>query len=432
MVILLSCFDCLPPETGSVQADQIPDGLTQASTASDLSAIGVDPGIQPSNVFTQTEFTSEAQRLSTAGSAPTPENHSTPEWLGSASTSKDSQPLLRLGSRGDAVATLQTQLQQAGHYTDRVDGMFGRRTQAAVMAWQRSHNLSPDGIVGPATWATLPPTPTKTFQPPKPSPNLSPSPAPSPSPSSRPTPPPLPFDDTASPPYALWLLGWAIAYGSGWVVIIRDATGQRRERRGKQGNGEARVGAIAPESPPTVPVAAPPSESDTDALPSTPMTPPIAPSVPPLVPNPVASPTFALPAPDLPISEDDLPATPPLEEATGEEIPIPLANDGQLQPHDYLFPYLDEQYGEVSNIADEQVVARLPAPASDLGEEAFQYSLVDLAEDLFILRGNELRVLKSRLEKYGNHISKTVTIRRTSHQGNYVDKSFHLTIGKTA
>ena len=35
------------------------------------------------------------------------------------------------------------------------DGIFGVKTEAAVIAFQKSHNLTPDGIVGAKTWAAL-------------------------------------------------------------------------------------------------------------------------------------------------------------------------------------------------------------------------------------------------------------------------------------
>ena len=60
-----------------------------------------------------------------------------------------SQPLLRVGSRGTAVVTLQRRV-GAGP-----DGDFGPMTRAAVLRQQSAHGLVTDGIVGPKTWAAL-------------------------------------------------------------------------------------------------------------------------------------------------------------------------------------------------------------------------------------------------------------------------------------
>jgi N-acetylmuramoyl-L-alanine amidase len=66
------------------------------------------------------------------------------------------QPLLRLGSRGSAVVTLQHRL-TALHYFDvgPADGVFGAGTYHAVVAFQKVQGLTRDGTVGPATWARL-------------------------------------------------------------------------------------------------------------------------------------------------------------------------------------------------------------------------------------------------------------------------------------
>jgi peptidoglycan hydrolase-like protein with peptidoglycan-binding domain len=57
--------------------------------------------------------------------------------------------LLRMGSRGPAVAALQRRLGVEA------DGIFGPVTRGAVRAFQRRHGLLVDGIVGPQTRAAL-------------------------------------------------------------------------------------------------------------------------------------------------------------------------------------------------------------------------------------------------------------------------------------
>lgn len=64
-------------------------------------------------------------------------------------------PTLRIGSRGRAVTDLQIRLRNAGFSPGTIDGIFGSRTQSAVIAFQRSENLVPDGIVGVNTWTAL-------------------------------------------------------------------------------------------------------------------------------------------------------------------------------------------------------------------------------------------------------------------------------------
>jgi putative chitinase len=57
--------------------------------------------------------------------------------------------LLKVGSQGDDVIKLQIKLG-----VDPI-GKFGPKTEAAVKGWQSAHGLTPDGIVGDATWAKL-------------------------------------------------------------------------------------------------------------------------------------------------------------------------------------------------------------------------------------------------------------------------------------
>ncbi|MDV3100736.1 N-acetylmuramidase domain-containing protein [Burkholderia cenocepacia] len=61
---------------------------------------------------------------------------------------------LRLGDRGADVSYLQRQLIAAGARLD-TDAIYGSATRDAVMAFQATHGLVADGIVGPKTWSTL-------------------------------------------------------------------------------------------------------------------------------------------------------------------------------------------------------------------------------------------------------------------------------------
>ncbi len=68
---------------------------------------------------------------------------------------------LRVGSSGPNVVVIQVSLNRiAQNYPaipkiPAVDGIFGSRTEASVRAFQQIFGLTPDGIVGPATWYNI-------------------------------------------------------------------------------------------------------------------------------------------------------------------------------------------------------------------------------------------------------------------------------------
>jgi peptidoglycan hydrolase-like protein with peptidoglycan-binding domain len=65
------------------------------------------------------------------------------------------EPTLTQGSSGRAVTDLQEALVNAGFNPNGVDGSFGPGTRNAVVAFQRAHGLTADGVVGPNTWRNL-------------------------------------------------------------------------------------------------------------------------------------------------------------------------------------------------------------------------------------------------------------------------------------
>ena len=75
--------------------------------------------------------------------------------LPAASTATGTKPMVYRGSRGDAVRKLQELLNKKGFDCGAVDGIFGSKTYAAVVAFQKANGLAADGIVGPLTWGKL-------------------------------------------------------------------------------------------------------------------------------------------------------------------------------------------------------------------------------------------------------------------------------------
>lgn len=61
---------------------------------------------------------------------------------------------LSSGASGEAVKGLQVELRAAGQSLT-VDGAFGPGTKSAVTSYQSANGLAADGVVGPATWGSL-------------------------------------------------------------------------------------------------------------------------------------------------------------------------------------------------------------------------------------------------------------------------------------
>lgn len=63
---------------------------------------------------------------------------------------------LKVGSEGNNVWLMQSYLNKIGESLDlpipKADGIFGLRTETAVKEFQKSQDLTPDGIIGKATW----------------------------------------------------------------------------------------------------------------------------------------------------------------------------------------------------------------------------------------------------------------------------------------
>lgn len=62
---------------------------------------------------------------------------------------------LRNGSRGTQVKVLQFLLNEFGYDCGEADGIFGKKTTAAVKAYQKAKGLTADGICGKNTWTKI-------------------------------------------------------------------------------------------------------------------------------------------------------------------------------------------------------------------------------------------------------------------------------------
>jgi peptidoglycan hydrolase-like protein with peptidoglycan-binding domain len=99
-------------------------------------------GRKPDPLFDMDDFRSKVAAIMD-GSVPAPKLIPVIEPSGKA------RPTLRRGATGESVKQVQAKIGVAQ------DGDFGSKTEAAMRAFQRDHNLVPDGIVGPKTWGIL-------------------------------------------------------------------------------------------------------------------------------------------------------------------------------------------------------------------------------------------------------------------------------------
>ncbi len=67
----------------------------------------------------------------------------------------DATSLLKKGSSGGDIKTVQQKLKQLGYFNEETTGYFGTVTEKAVIAFQSASGLEADGIIGPMTLRTI-------------------------------------------------------------------------------------------------------------------------------------------------------------------------------------------------------------------------------------------------------------------------------------
>lgn len=76
-------------------------------------------------------------------------------WALAFTTAAHAAGAYRLGDEGGEIASIQQRLNELGFNAGPVDGDFGPQTAQAVKAFQRTHGLPADGVVGPYTYRAL-------------------------------------------------------------------------------------------------------------------------------------------------------------------------------------------------------------------------------------------------------------------------------------
>lgn len=72
-----------------------------------------------------------------------------------AGMASQASALIKEGDRGSEVTVLQQRLQRLGYFKANVTGYFGSLTREAVIRFQQAKGLTPDGMVGKTTSASL-------------------------------------------------------------------------------------------------------------------------------------------------------------------------------------------------------------------------------------------------------------------------------------
>lgn len=97
----------------------------------------------------------DVTRILGGGSAPKESSTPAPAPKPAAPSVTPSEPILRVGSKGDAVRSLQTKLKAIINPNLVIDGDFGNNTKNAVINFQKKYGLTPDGIYGPKSAAKM-------------------------------------------------------------------------------------------------------------------------------------------------------------------------------------------------------------------------------------------------------------------------------------
>ena len=107
------------------------------------------PAVDPQVAALQSEIQSKDQQIQDLQT----QLQSRPETNYSSGASKGKSSKIHVS--GVSVSDVQAALAKAGFDPGSADGKMGKKTKAALKAFQRAHGLKADGVVGDKTWKLL-------------------------------------------------------------------------------------------------------------------------------------------------------------------------------------------------------------------------------------------------------------------------------------
>ena len=98
----------------------------------------------------------QTQRVLYGGNAKKANSKATAEPQSATATAAPANnDVLKVGSKGNDVKSLQQKLIELGYLSGSADGVYGNKTAAAVRAYQKAQKLTADGVAGSKTLASL-------------------------------------------------------------------------------------------------------------------------------------------------------------------------------------------------------------------------------------------------------------------------------------
>ncbi|MBI5156843.1 MAG: peptidoglycan-binding protein [Acidimicrobiia bacterium] len=142
------------------------DGIFGSKTRTAVSAFQTAAGLSATGVLDRTTWEAlkaapapiavVVETTTTTTAAGTGDVATTTTMASPTTTIAASQTILAVtGNRGGVVFELQRKLLAAGYSPGVVDGIFGRKTEAATKAFQSAKGLAVSGVVDQATWDSL-------------------------------------------------------------------------------------------------------------------------------------------------------------------------------------------------------------------------------------------------------------------------------------